>query len=157
MGRAAGLPPLYRHTICAAIARKPELLAAEAPAGRARPRRACGRLKKEGLYIFGGADSSHAASDKLILVDPSISPWRSSVLEPSGQGPEARYDHCCHFVEARSLLVVYGGRRDPAPKVCLSDAFLLDLAALAWVKVALAPGSGAVARYGFLSFVAGSR
>ncbi len=129
----------------------------DATAGRSKLRRVSGKLKKEGLYIFGGADSSHAASGKLIHVDPSISPWRCAVLEPSGKGPEARYDHCCHFVESRSVLVIYGGRRDPAPKVCLSDAYLLDLAALAWVKVNLVSKFSAVARYGFLSFVDGSR
>jgi hypothetical protein len=156
MGKSMALPPLYRHTICAAISKKFDSAVDTQPA-RPRPRRVGGKLKKEGLYIFGGADSNHAASGRLLHIDPSISPWRTSLLEPTGKGPEARYDHCCHFVESRSSLVVYGGRRDPAPKVCLSDAHVLDLATLAWVKVNLVSKYSAVARYGFLSFVDGTR
>jgi N-acetylneuraminic acid mutarotase len=142
MKLSSPLPKIQRHTMVSVYPSK----------GKGKKRRV--KLpSKEGIYIFGGTDGDALIYSDLIYLDTREVPWRKSTIATQGSHPGARFDHCCHYVEHRNYLLVYGGKNDYDPRICLADAFYLDLSTLIWCRINLMAESFAIARYDFQSFI----
>ena len=73
-------------------------------------------IKYEGIYLFGGRDRAHKASNRLFCIQvekrdgvPDLKVLR---LETSGLTPPARYAHAMTYFKEKSLITISGGRND---------------------------------------------
>lgn len=116
------------------------------------------KLAAEGIYIFGGLDSSGSYSNTLKIINTSTDPWSLYSLTALGQPPSARAHHCTHFLPSQSYLIIYGGKDlqdyQETGRATTGSIFVLDLTYMVWSSVRLMKRE-ALSRYGFNSFVFG--
>lgn len=112
----------------------------------------------EGIYSFGGKDSTHRATNSLYCLRLGRAILSFKKMETLGQKPAARYGHCLHYYRQRRSLVVYGGRNDDLFQTrqtsVLGDVFFLNLVNLSWITVTLSSGLPK-SKYNFSSSIVG--
>lgn len=112
----------------------------------------------EGLYIFGGKEPNGKYPDKLIIVNTSVDPWVPYDIEPVGNGPTSRCDHCAHYLPSQNFFVIYGGSDmhsfETTGKSAQGSVHVLELTYLVWTTVKIMKCEP-VSRYGFCSFAIG--
>jgi hypothetical protein len=69
-------------------------------------------IKEEGIYFFGGQDSTFEPLASLYILKIDVRPLHWIIPETKGLPPDARYDHSMVYNELLGLLVIYGGRND---------------------------------------------
>jgi len=113
---------------------------------------------EEGIYIFGGKDSSNSPTNNLYIIRLGSKPFRWTLVDTIGTRPSKRFGHCMHYIADSRKVVVYGGRNDDLYKAigqsALQDIFLLNIRYFVWEKVRIQDGTSRP-RYNFSSFLSG--
>ena len=90
---------------------------------------------RDRMIVFGGSSGGVRLSDVWALDLASLA-W--TPLAPSGTAPSARRGHAAIYDPVRDRMIVFGGSSSMGR---LNDAWVLDLASLAWSPLAPAGGS----------------
>ena len=93
------------------------------------------RITHEGLYFFGGKNTSGPTNDLYILKigqKPLI--WEKPIIKT--KLPPPRYNHSANFFPDRSIMVVFGGRNDGIFEhygtICMRDIWVFSAETLEW-------------------------
>ena len=95
------------------------------------------KIKKKGIYIFGGKTKDDTTNDLWIL---TIGQKPFSWIKPitNGKPPSPRCFHSMDFYEKANYLIIHGGRNDALSSTsALNDTFILDLENMEWMKIEL--------------------
>ena len=95
------------------------------------------KIKKKGIYIFGGKTKDDTTNDLWIL---TIGQKPFSWIKPitNGKPPSPRCFHSMDFYEKANYLIIHGGRNDALSATsALNDTFILDLENMEWMKIEL--------------------
>lgn len=96
------------------------------------------KVKKPGIYIFGGIGSNKQAHNTLWLVNCGQRPLIWEKLKTDGRGPSPRFLHSMIYNERSNHIIIFGGRIDVSQTstyTCYNDVYLLCMQRLFWVKV----------------------
>lgn len=116
------------------------------------------KVKKPGIYIFGGIGSDKQAHNKLWLVNIGQRPLIWEVIKTEGEGPSPRFLHSMIYNERSNHIIVFGGRIDVSQTstyTCYNDVYLLCMQRLLWLKVRV-QGDIPMARSGHCSAMVGN-
>ena len=95
------------------------------------------KIKKKGIYIFGGKTKEDTTNELWILV---IGQKPFSWIKPATKGkpPSPRCFHSMDFYEKANYLIIHGGRNDALSATsALNDTFILDLENFEWARIEL--------------------
>jgi len=114
------------------------------------------KLKKKGIYIFGGKTKDEISNELWILVlGQKPFNWIKPVTK--GKPPSPRYFHSMDFYEKANYLIIHGGRNDILSQTsALNDTFILDLENFEWLKIELYSNNKdfkVISRYGHKSTI----
>ena len=95
----------------------------------------------EGIYFFGGMNSSGYSINKLFILRIQKNNLKWHVPDIGSKPPPPRYGHSMHHVDWLNSIIIYGGRYDCDAKIkdskphLLNDLWLLGLKDLIWTEV----------------------
>jgi N-acetylneuraminic acid mutarotase len=97
-----------------------------------------GKIKRPGIYIFGGVGSDRQAHNKMWLVKVGKRPLVWETVSTEGKGPSPRFLHSMIYYEKSNYVIIFGGRIDVSQTstyTCFNDVYLLCMQRLLWVRV----------------------
>ena len=114
------------------------------------------KIKKKGIYIFGGKTKDDTTNDLWILV---IGQKPFNWIKPitKGKPPSPRCFHSMDFYEKANYLIIHGGRNDAlSASSALNDTYILDLENFEWARIELYSNNRdfkVISRYGHKSTI----
>ena len=114
------------------------------------------KIKKKGIYIFGGKTKEDTTNELWILV---IGQKPFSWIKPNTKGkpPSPRCFHSMDFYEKANYLIIHGGRNDALSATsALNDTYIFDLENFEWTKIELYSNNidfKVISRYGHKSTI----
>ena len=114
------------------------------------------KIKKKGIYIFGGKTKEDTTNELWILViGQKPFNWIKPVTK--GKPPSPRCFHSMDFYEKANYLIIHGGRNDALSATsALNDTFIFDLENFEWMKIELYSNNKdfkVISRYGHKSTI----
>ena len=92
-------------------------------------------MRLEGIYIFGGYDSSRKLQGELKVLRLGKRPLEWFTPKTQGSPPEERISCNITYYEELNVIILNGGRNDKNKRVFLNDIYILDLYSFNWTRV----------------------
>ena len=114
------------------------------------------KIKKKGIYIFGGKTKDDTTNELWILViGQKPFNWVKPITK--GKPPSPRCFHSMDYYEKSNILIIHGGRNDALSATsALNDTFILDLENFEWMNIELYSNTKdfkVISRYGHKSSI----
>ena len=114
------------------------------------------KIKKKGIYIFGGKTKEDTTNDLwILLIGQRPFNWIKPITK--GKPPSPRCFHSMDFYEKANYLIIHGGRNDAlSASSALNDTFILDLENFEWARIELYSNNRdfkVISRYGHKSTI----
>ena len=114
------------------------------------------KIKKKGIYIFGGKTKEDVSNDLwILLLGQKPFNWIKPITK--GKPPSPRYFHSMDFYEKANYLIIHGGRNDILSQTsALNDTYILDLENFEWLRIELYSNNRdfkVISRYGHKSTI----
>ena len=114
------------------------------------------KIKKKGIYIFGGKTKEDVSNDLwILLLGQKPFNWIKPITK--GKPPSPRYFHSMNFYEKANYLIIHGGRNDILSQTsALNDTYILDLENFEWLRIELYSNNRdfkVISRYGHKSTI----
>ena len=114
------------------------------------------KIKKKGIYIFGGKTKDDTTNDLwILLIGQKPFSWIKPITK--GKPPSPRCFHSMDFYEKGNFLIIHGGRNDFLSQTsALNDTFIYDLENFEWLKIELYSNNKdfkVISRYGHKSTI----
>ncbi|KAL4441611.1 hypothetical protein ABPG74_021543 [Tetrahymena malaccensis] len=96
-------------------------------------------IKEEGLYLFGGVDSTNNyIKNKMFVLKQNGNPPVWIELNTIGKSPDRRCGHSLNYMYNMSIIVIYGGKFESQNYTkYYDDLHVLNLKNLEWIQVNL--------------------